>query len=413
MIHKRPYYTDKIMEASGLVPIVLLIGSRQVGKTTILQNLPLEKDKLYLDGQDIDVATLFTSKSLIEEYLKINMNEELDGYLLLDEFQYINGVSTILKLLADHNNKLKIICSGSSSINIIQEVEESLAGRLRIIEVFSLSFSEYVLFKSDDLYQKYLKYDISTDAKIIDKDFYFMLYDFLIYGGMPRVALQKDHDIKIDLLDDIYRTYLLRDVRSFVKNQDFVGFNKLLRVLSVQIGNMVNINNLSKNTGLSYNATEEYLHLLEQMYIVRLVEPYYTNKKKVITKMKKVYFTDTGLRNIIYNDFRAPDDRLDNGAIFENFIYLEMFRKIRKSHKIYYYRTIDGSEVDFVIDTMRKLISIEAKFSDFDSPKFFKNLIALNNSENINQSFIFNKNLNLSHDNVSYFPAVLIDKFAL
>ncbi len=410
MYFERKTYTDKICKAVRSVPIVVLTGSRQVGKTTLMKNLPLKKQVLYLDGQDPDVAALFQQKTIIEKYLEIHLNEKRDGYLLIDEFQYINNISVLLKLLVDHNSDLRVICSGSSSIDILQKVEESLAGRVRFIEILPLSFEEYLMFTDNTLWQLFQKYDKNTINLLIDKKCYLIFTDYLIYGGMPRVALEKDTENKMDLLDDIYKTYLLKDVRQFVRNEDFVGFNKLLRLLAAQTGGIVNINKLSVETALSYKKTEAYLGILEQMYIIKMLEPYQTNNRKVITKMKKVYFLDLGLRNCIINDFNAIDYRIDNGALFENFVFLEIIRKIKKSDKIYFYRTLDGSEVDFVLDTLKGKVAIEVKFKSLTEPKFFKNLITFNTTENSKYSFVVNTNLNAESEGIRYIQGILINK---
>ncbi|MCB1193793.1 MAG: DUF4143 domain-containing protein [Leptospiraceae bacterium] len=166
-----------------------------------------------------------------------------------------------------------------------------------------------------------------------------MLKEYLAFGGLPRVALAKKHQEKIELIDDIYKTYLLQDVRNFIKNQDTVQFNNLLKILSSQIGNMVNSNELSNTTQLSYTKCEEYIYLMEQMYIIKLITPFTTNKRREITKMKKLYFLDIGLRNMIYNSFNDIDIRVDNGSIFENFVFLELLKVLQKPNTIQYYRT--------------------------------------------------------------------------
>jgi len=410
MYYLRKSYIDKICKAVQSVPIVILTGSRQVGKTTLMKNLPLKKQLLYLDGQDPEVAVLFQQKAIIEKYLEIHLNEKLDGYLLIDEFQYINNISTLLKLLVDHNADLKIICSGSSSIDILQKVEESLAGRVRTIEVLPLGFEEYLMFTDNALWQLFQKYDKSTNNLLIDKKCNLLFNDYLIYGGMPRVALEKDNENKVDLLDDIYKTYLLKDVRQFVRNEDFVGFNKLLRLLAAQAGGIVNVNKLSVETALSYKKTEAYLSILEQMYIIRMLDPFHTNSRKVVTKMKKVYFLDLGLRNCIINDYNIIDYRIDNGALFENYVFLEILRKIKKSDKIFFYRTLDGSEVDFILDTMKGKISVEVKFKNIIIPIYLRNLIAFNTIEKTIGSYVVNTNLNAESEGVSYIQGILISK---
>ena len=153
MIERRDYI-EKVTNAFKLLPIVVLIGARQVGKTSIMNMYPKDayRNTLLLNGQDVQTASLFNQLSTIEEYLRVYLNSDFDGLLMIDEFQYIDGVSVILKLLADRHNKLKILCTGSSSLDILQHVEESMAGRVRIIEVLSLSFAEYLTFKNGKLY---------------------------------------------------------------------------------------------------------------------------------------------------------------------------------------------------------------------------------------------------------------------
>ena len=165
----RERYEKKIAEAFTLLPIVVLIGARQVGKTSIMKMFPKEvfRNHLFLNGQDVEVAERFQRLSVLEQYLKVYLNEDLDGLLLIDEFQFINGISTMLKLLTDKYDKLKILCSGSSSLDILQHIEESLAGRVRVIEVLSLSFSEYLLFKDERLSQLQKNAEISADERLV------------------------------------------------------------------------------------------------------------------------------------------------------------------------------------------------------------------------------------------------------
>ena len=249
----RKRYLDKIETAFRLVPIVVLIGARQVGKTSIMKSFPIKdfRNTLFLNGQDVEVAMRFQQFSTIEQYLKIYLNPQLEGLLLLDEFQYVQGISTMLKLLTDKYEGLRILCSGSSSLDILQRVEESLAGRVRVIEVLSLSFSEYLLFKDERLWQLQQQASATDDETLI-APLQRAYEEYLIYGGFPRTALTDNPQEKAELLNDIYQTYLLNDVRHYISNEHFVGFSRLVRLLSVQIGNLVNINDLSRESGLPY-----------------------------------------------------------------------------------------------------------------------------------------------------------------
>ncbi len=410
MFIKRDALISQIEESIALIPITVLIGARQVGKTTILKNLVLSKPSIYLIGQDPQVASIFENYNTAENYLRINLSREIDGFLLLDEFQFINNISTTLKLLTDSFSNLKVICSGSSSLDIIQKVEESLAGRIRIIDVYSLSFFEYLRFQNEEIYNLFTKYNSDTVDEIVDSRIKFFLNEYLLYGGLPRAALIENSESKIKILDEIYKTYLLRDVRSYVRNEDAVGFNKLLILLASQISNMINIQELTNTTGLSYRKCEEYLFLLEQMFIIKLIQPYYTNKRKVISKMKKVYFTDLGLRNMIFANFNELEKRNDSGAIFENYVYLEIMRNIPSYSKIYYFRTKDGTEIDFIIDNLKNKYLVEVKYQEMYKTKSFKNISSFSEIENINKAFIVNKNLNTNVANLKFIQGYLIDK---
>jgi predicted AAA+ superfamily ATPase len=410
VIINREKYLSKINTSIERSPITVLIGARQVGKTSLLKSVKPHLTTLTLDGQITDTQNLFANTNTLISFLEIKLNKTLKGLLIIDEFQMINKISSVLKILADSYNDLKILCSGSSSLDIIQQVEESLAGRIRMIYVNSLSFSENILFISNDLYKEYQKYSIDTDTSVISPKIQQILNEQLIYGGMPRVSLIDKPDEKIQVLFDIYQTYILRDVKSYVRNQDSVGFNKLLTALALQTANIVNVNELSRTSGLSYNKCIEYIYLLEQMFIIKLIEPYETNRRKAITKMKKVFFLDIGIRNIIIKNFNNLELRSDTGALFENFVFLELLKKTKNYYTINYFRTRDGAEVDFVINNMKQKISIEVKYKSLNKPVFYKALRNFNLAENISQSFVINLQLNTQHNNIYYLPAYLLDK---
>jgi len=405
---KRPDSLLKINDSIKKMPITVLIGARQVGKTSLMDSLEIPKFKI--DGQTTEGQELFAKTSDVEALLKIKINKDLNGLFIIDEFQYIDKISTKLKILVDANIHLKILCSGSSSIDVVQNIEESLAGRVRVLNINSLSFSESLLFQDKNAYNEYQKYDKATTNVVVSSKIKHQLNNSLIFGGMPRVVLENDIEEKIQILEDIYKTYLLRDVKSYVRNQDSVGFNKLLQILALQISNLININDLSKNTGLTYNKCEDYLYLLEQMYIIKLVSPFESNKKKAIKKMKKVYFLDLGLRNKIINNFNDIHVRNDNGAIFENFVFLEIIKSIKPYSVINFYRTRDGAEVDFIVNDMFKLISLEVKFKNIENPIFYKALSNFNKDEKIVNSFLVNVSLNREYKNIKFIQAILVEK---
>lgn len=408
---KREKYEKKITEAFKFLPIVVLIGARQVGKTSIMQMYPTERyrNTLFLNGQDAEVAERFQKLSTIEQYLSIYLNTDFDGLLFIDEFQFIEGVSTMLKLLTDKHDKLKVLCSGSSSLDILKSVEESLAGRVRIIEVLALSFSEYLLFRDEKLFRLQQSLADAADEALVS-DLQAAYQEYLVYGGLPRTALTMNPDEKMELLNDICQTYLLNDVRRYVANEHFVGFNKLLRLLATQIGNLVNINELSRESGLPYSDCENYVNLLQKMYVIKLIEPFFTNRRKVIGKMKKVYFCDLGLRNIIYGNFNEMPFRTDNGAIFENEILLELWRNRKAGETISFYRTQNGTEIDFVTESAQRKMAVECKYKHFEKPVSIAALNGFCEEEGISLRYIANINASFEHTKVKFIPGIVCDR---
>ncbi|MEA3450370.1 MAG: ATP-binding protein [Bacteroidota bacterium] len=403
----RNFYSDKIISGLKHNSIVTLIGARQVGKTTLMEMFVKNKKHLWLNGQNPETAQLFENFSTIERYLKININSQIEGLLIIDEFQFISNISLYLKLLVDKYKKLKILCSGSSSLNILQQVNESLADRIRLIFVYSLTFDEYVKFQNEELYSQFQNTNKNDDINTLLPQIPVLLSEYLIYGGLPKISLAPINNEKKELLNDIYQTYLLKDVKQYIKNKDFVAFNKLLKILSSQIGSMLNINELSRLVQLSYKTCEEYINILEQMFIIHLVSPFYTNVRKEVSKMKKIFFCDIGLRNIVYSSFNDIDFRVDKGAIFENFAYLQLLRK-NKAIQINYYRTKDGTEIDFIVHKNNEIIPIEVKYKRYNKVYKIRAISEFKKKNNVKTAFVVNLNLVEKLDNLHYIQPYLL-----
>jgi predicted AAA+ superfamily ATPase len=403
----REDYIRKIEAGFRSNPLVILTGARQVGKTTLLEMFMEGRKCLWLNGQNPEIAGLFENFSTLERYLKININADIKGWLSIDEFQYIDRISLALKLLTDQYKELKILCSGSSSLDILQKVEESLAGRVRLIPVYPLNFREYLKFTDAVLEEKFGHCTQGDDINLLFPQIRVLLEEYLIYGGLPKVAQVADHGEKEELLNDILQTYLLKDVRQFVKSRDFVGFNKMLRMLAAQTGNMVNVNELSNLVRLPYKTCEEYVHLLDQMFIIHLVPPFFQNKSKEISRMNKVYFCDAGLRNVIYNSFNDIHIRTDNGQLFENYIYTELLQYYKKS-QIFYYRTKDGTEIDFIIAGKNQdVIPVEVKFRQIQKPSKTRAITEFSKATSVSKAYIINRSLNQSIENQHFMQPYL------
>jgi predicted AAA+ superfamily ATPase len=400
-LRSRQGFPEQINRGLKQAAIVVLIGARQVGKTSLMQNfsasLPVGVKSLFLNGQNPETAELFQKLSVLEQYLQVYLDPQLKGFLLIDEFQFIRDISTMMKILTDKHNELKVLCSGSSSLDILQKVEESLAGRVRVIEVLSLSFSEYLLFKDEKLAELYHSLGKDTESSALTAPIEAALMEYLVYGGFPRAALTDNREEKIEILDDIYQTYLLKDIRNYIVQGNIVGFNRMLRFLAAQTGNLLNVNELSRECGLPYKSCDEYIYILEQMGIIKLLEPYYVNKRKAIGKMKKVYFCDMGLRNMIEKNFADCLYRQDNGALFENYVMLELWRNRGTGGELQFYRNSDGAEVDFILNRLGDKTAVECKFKALTKPISLAAFNHFCDDESINTRYIINRSLNVIH----------------
>jgi predicted AAA+ superfamily ATPase len=171
----------------------------------------------------------------------------------------------------------------------------------------------------------------------------------------------------------------------------------MLRFLAAQTGNLLNVNELSRECGLPYKTCDEYIFILEQVGVLKLLEPYYVNKRKAIGKMKKVYFCDTGLRNVIERNFADILYRQDNGALFENYVMLELWRNRGTGGELQFFRNSDGAEVDFILNRLGDKAAVECKFKALTKPISLAAFNHFCDDESIDARYIINRSLNMIH----------------
>lgn len=346
---------------------IIIVGPRQVGKTTLCGELIKNKDFIKFDCDNPSTRELLANKDL--EYLKKLIGNK--KIIFIDEAQKVQNIGQTLKLLVDHfKEKLQIIATGSSSINLLDETSEALTGRKRVFYLYPLHLKE--------IYDDNLKLIQNIDT-------------ILVYGTYPEVLNKSSFEEKITHLMEISSSYLYKDLLEFqkIKNSDIIF--KLLRALAFQIGNEVSYNELSNLLGIDKNTVERYIDLLEKSYIVFRLSPYVKNKRKEISKAKKIYFYDLGIRNSIINNFNSIESRDDFGSLFENLCVLERM-KFRQYNKIYanqfFWRNYSGDEVDLIEERDGKLFSFEFKYKKIKIkiPKDWKD-VKLIYKENIFELF--------------------------
>jgi hypothetical protein len=348
----------------------ILIGARQIGKSTLLKQL---FEELKQNGEAVFFLNL-DRKDILEE---LNQNPEnllkmcplqSDKKIIvfIDEIQYLDDAMNFLKLLFDeYSTQLKIVATGSSAFYIDRQFNDSLVGRKKIFQMGTLDFEEFLLFKNRaDLVNEISQFKSKKKSKSIQENLLWAYMDeFINYGGYPAVVLEENVEDKIELLREIRDSYIKRDVlESGITDE--TKFYRMLMLLASQTGNLLNVNEISNTLRISNSTVENYLYVLQKCFHITLLKPFYANLRKELTKMPKVYINDLGLRNVLINYFSPLEQRADKGAVLENFSFRLLSERFEED-QIKYWRTADGNEVDFVIETSYlKGFAVEIKFSE-------------------------------------------------
>jgi len=340
MYYKRDI-ESKIEKYLDTPEIIAIFGPRQVGKTTLLKQLySTTTNPIFLSFEDIELKVLFEEdiKSFIALYI------EPYDHIFIDEFQYAKMGGKHLKFIYDTAHNKKIFISGSSAMELSINAVKYLAGRIFVFNLYSFSFGEFMRVKDEKLYKLYsqAKADISP---IIHQKINHYMQEYMRYGGYPRVILSSSNDEKEEVLKNLLSIYLLRDIKEIAKMSDETKMYKLLKALSLQIGNVIVYSELSTLIGVNASQLKEYLSVFEKAFLIQAITPFYTNKRLEIVKNPEVFFLDMGLRNVIIKNFLALEDRVDKGAMLENFVFCQLIER-----DIKYYRTKNGAEVDFIVD---------------------------------------------------------------
>jgi len=362
--------------------ILLFIGARQAGKTTILRQLQeiVKKETSnvsFINLEDLDILRLLNeSPKNIFKIVPIDLKKE--HILITDEIQYLKNPSNFLKYLYDeYREKIKIIASGSSAFYIDRNFKDSLVGRKKIFNVFTLSFREFLRFKKEEM----LTEKKFTDLTLLEKEkINLYLLEFIIYGGYPRVVLAELEDKK-DVLYDIIHSYIKKDVFEAGVRSDET-FYRLLKLLAQQVGSLVNASELANMLGVSKTAVDNYLYVMQKSFHLQLIRPFYKNIRKEITKMPKIYFYDLGLRNALMNNFENFEFRTDKGSLLENLFFRTLLERYQVE-EIKFWRSVSAAEVDFVVDDLAfeiktsKKTTRQSKYGSFNKkfPKIKLNII--------------------------------------
>ena len=342
---KLPRFYDKLEKYLKPNKVLVIYGSRQAGKTTLLQGFLKRSNLKYkLDsGDNIQTQEILSSQnfSRIKEYVF--------GYELLavDEAQRIPNVGQGLKIIVDQIPGIKVIATGSSSFELTGQIGEPLTGRKRALTLFPLSQIELS--------------EIHNPHELKER-----LPEWLVFGGYPEAVTAETKQEKKDVLEEIVNSYLLKDILELERVKGSKILLDLLRLLAFQIGSEVSLTELGERLALDYKTVGRYLDLLEKSFVIFNLRGFSRNLRKEITKKSKYYFLDNGIRNAVISNFNDLNLRDDAGKLWENFLVAER-RKTQEYRKIsannYFWRTWDQKEIDWIEEREGKIFGFEFKFS--------------------------------------------------
>ncbi len=361
--------TPKITHWIGKEKTLIIKGSRQVGKTTLLKYLEgglRKQGKLTYFGsvdQERENPMFANQKSLLrflrEQFPNASPKNKL--YLFLDEFQFLPDAGLFLKTFFDESREyIQPIVSGSSSLEVTKS-SEFLTGRSLEFFLYPLSYKEFMGHKTG------LRFPENPLSHFSEIEEFYALYkneladnfgEYRAFGGYPEVVITAGKNEKQMLLKSLVRTYIEKDIIAFFRLENVGGFQNLLKILAGQTGNMVNKSELANTVNMNINTINKYLEILEGTYVLEFVKPYFTNVRKEVSKMPKVFINDFGLRNIVLNIF--PENTPISGGEQENFVY-NILKSAYGRENIFYYRTLSKTEIDFIVSAENKLIPLEVK----------------------------------------------------
>lgn len=363
MIIKRSLYLP-IQAHLEKPEITLIAGPRQCGKTFLMQllidylrkrdqkilflNLDIEEDKKYFSSQ----------KALLSK-IELEFGDQ-KGFIFVDEIQRKTDAGVFLKGIYDLKLPHKFIVSGSGSLELKEKIHESLAGRKKVFNLLTISFVEFLNFKTNYNYEDHLQQFFAVEKESVKN----YLLEYLRFGGYPKVVLNKTISEKQDAIREIFQSYVERDLSALLHLEKTEIVFQLLKLLSENSGSLVNMSSIANTLGISIPTVKNYLWYLEKTFIINRVSPFTRRIGREISKSPIIYFVDIGLRNFVTNTFTSELSPKDMGFNFQNLILNILKEQLsERAVTIHYFRTKDGAEVDFVIELGKKIFPIEAKYS--------------------------------------------------
>ncbi len=325
---------------------ILVFGPRQAGKTTLAKKLVKDYggDGEYFNCESIEVRNNF----ILGDPKPLHQMFKNKKIVVLDEAQTIQNIGAILKLYLDTYKDVQIIATGSSSFDLANKINEPLTGRSFEFTLYPLSLEE-----------------VRGSKEIKKED----ISEMLRSGQYPEVVRESNVMVKTQILKNIATNYLYKDIYIYESIRNPQIFEDVIRMLAFQIGQIVSINEIAQAVGISRDSVQKYLKLLEQAYIIKKIGSYSRNGRNELKKSFKIFFLDLGIRNAIVDNFDLVENRKDKGALFENFVFLEILKKSNLENlpsKVYFWRTDTKLEIDFIEHKNDKIVATECKWKKED-----------------------------------------------
>ncbi len=374
--------------------ISLIVGPRQAGKTTLMNDLKSYLDKkgektLFLSLDYERDSAFFASQNDLLKKIELELGKN-KGFVFIDEIQRKENAGLFLKGIYDLGLPYKFIVSGSGSLELKEKIHESLAGRKRLFELSTISFREFVDYKTNYQYSQKMDDFFSVEKeKSLD-----LLNEYINFGGYPRVILEEELVEKTKVINEIFRSYIEKDISYFLGVNRVDAFSLLVKLLASQTGQIINYSKIAQESGISFLTLKNYLWYAEKTFIVRIVPPYFKNKRKEITKSPSIYFYDLGFRNFALGLFGNISQSQQLGFAFQNLIANRLSEKIADtSGNLLFWRTLGKAEVDFVISEGESVLPIEVKCSQLKKPQITLSLRSFIKTYTPKEAWVINLSL--------------------
>lgn len=391
---------------------IAVVGPRQCGKTTLFEII-----KSYLietrgvPSKDVQLMT-FEDRRLLHQFEDdpvsfIESYRQEEGrtlYLMLDEFQYTHDGGHKLKLVYDTVCDVKILVTGSSSLEIKAKVGSYMVGRMLTFNLYPFSFAEclraeneryeHIYRRERTLLEGWLngeKIKIKSRVDVFHEDMTRLYERYCIWGGYPAVVLSRTEREKAKILGDAYNSYVLKDIKGLLELDTDRNLFLLSQHLAVQIGNIIVYQTLARAADLNFRQLKRHLAILNETYICAGVPPFFSNRKKELVKNPKIYFFDTGFRNFLMENMGTIPKRPDGGALIENAVFIRLMQVKQEAERVHFWRTKAGAEVDFVLKKGTQVFPIEVKYTPYSETRVPRGMVSFITSFKPNRGLVLTK----------------------